>query len=283
MRSQGNSNISTYKGDLDNPITRKDAIRNLLYSFGVRNVVGSKYYKNIPFLDMPISTVFNYDGYILIANRLGIVYGDLNGNINPNNYLSRAEAISIINRAIKVENWEIPVPDIINGLKIEYRGDGTQGFIENICSAISKYPEAVVNKFSEDGWKIVITDEDYRNYYDSLKKVGGLYSQEEKILYIFTHGKKPSLFFTLSKSIAHEFAHYMHIEFIEEEDREQIKLSFHDDNLVDELAKLTKSDYCRTDEYEFFAEYISYVIMTYDEKIHNIENFKNIQNIFDKY
>lgn len=261
IRYFGDGNAVTIHSQLDNKIARKDAIRSLMIAFGVKETVNSKYYSYIPFSDMPSRNIWELDGHIMNAYHLGIVNG-WNGMIFPDDTITRAEAVAIIERALAVEDWTIPEPDILNKLNIRYIGKYATTFKDSICSAVSKFPQYIIDGFIEKGGTVIITDENPTKYYNGNFKseVSGMYMPGTNDVIGFTYGNAQTLLFDVTGTLVHEFGHYVYHEVLSNEDREEINNIFKDGKEPKELTKILYSDYCETNAGEFFAELVSYVL-----------------------
>lgn len=65
----GDKNIQTNPIWFDADISRKEVIRNVVYVAGdITNVVSAKYYDEKTFNDMPLPTIYNYDGYLSLIH-----------------------------------------------------------------------------------------------------------------------------------------------------------------------------------------------------------------------
>ena len=259
----GNKNIETYPGYFDVEINRKDAIRNLIFAAGnIRSAISSKYFDIETFKDMPASTIWDYDGYILIAQINGVVNGDENGLVNPNKTLTRAEAVALIERALAVENWDVKEPDTLKGLNIQYIGDYSETFKESLCSGVDKFSDKLIERFINDNGKIIITDENSEKYYQGTVKTEllGLYQPDKNTIVIFTDGKSASFFFDITSTFIHEFGHYLLDEVVTIEDVKMIDKIFKDGKEPKKLADATRDNYCLENSDEFWAELVSYQV-----------------------
>ena len=272
LRFNGDTSVETF--GFEDKILRKEVIRNVLYFFGIENTVEYHYYENSPFVDMPKSTIYCYDGFIQNAYQLGIVYGNEN-YINPNEPITRAEAVSIIERALKIDNWEVPQPDILRGATIVYNGEGAETYLNDICSAFSKFPDYIIDSIVDNDCEIIVTDEIIEHHYV------GLYSVNDKSIKIFTNGNYSNVLFSSVGTVLHEIGHYIHFEILSEEDIEELESIFNDGTEVEELYKLTDDKYCKTDVYEFWSELVAYYY-SYREN-DNIDGLSRSFTILDKY
>ena len=272
LRFNGDSSIITY--NLDGNIERQEVIRNVLYLFGITDTVEYCFYTNKAFEDMPKSTIYCYDGYIQNAYQLGIVFGN-NNYINPKEFITRAEAVSIIERALKVDDWSVPAPDVLRGLKVEYVGEESKSYLNDICSGVSKMPEYIIDSFIEDDGKFIVTDEAIEYNY------AGLYSMSEKYIKIFTGGKSSNIFFSSVGTVIHEIGHYMHFEILSESDKVELENIFNNGVEVQELYKQSGDRYCKTDVYEYWAELVSFYYSYDSDK--NLSKLPKSYEILKKY
>lgn len=256
----GNRNIQTIPYTLDTKMDRKNAIRDLVFLAGdIRNVVSSEYYKDEGFEDMPKSTIWSYDGYILVAKKAGVVVGDNNGNINPDEFITRAEAVTLIERALKVEKWENEDPEMLKKLNISYESEFADTFKESLCLGISKFPEELIDKFVEDGGKIVIIDETNEKY-NSKSEVSGLYVASKNKIELLTHGKSASLFFDLTGTFIHEFGHYMYEYILTNAEKNELRRIFNKGIEPENLRTMTMNSYCKENVQEFWAQLVCYTL-----------------------
>ena len=265
----GDKNIQTNPIWFDADISRKEVIRNVVYVAGdITNVVSAKYYNEKTFNDMPLPTIYNYDGYIMIAKKAGVVMGDDNGNVNPDQKITRAEAVAIIERALAVENWEVEEPDVLNGLNIRYSGKYTDSFKESLCAGISKYPKEIIDGFIKNGGKILVTDENPDNYYITDSEISGLYMPNENKIVLFTNGQSASFFFDLTGTLIHELGHYVYHEVVSAADKREINRIFKEGIEPKNLSEMTFDNYGEKNVDEFFAELVCYQLsskLTYKE------------------
>lgn len=279
----GNRNIQTYPGYFDVGIKRKDAIRNLVFAAGdIRTVFSSKYFDIETFEDMPLPTIWHYDGYILIAQINGIVSGDENGLLNPENTLTRAEAVTLIERALAVEDWVVKEPDILNKLNIKYIGNYAETFKESLYVGLDKFSDEIIDKFIKDNGKIIITDENYEKYYGRKSKaeVSGLYQPDTNTIVLFTNGQSASLFFDITDTFIHEFGHYIYDEIVEVSDRKALQEIFKEGIEPKELSSVVYDNYGETNANEFWAELVCYQVSA---KMGGRANILKSQAILDKY
>lgn len=260
---QGNRDIKCY--GLDNVISRKQCIRDLLYALGVKSSVGIKYYESVPFSDLEnISKHIRcYDGYIIDAYNLGLIKGYSDGTVRPDSSITRAEAVALIERALSLNgiDFELLGPPLLEGLTIEYQGDISKGFYPDVVAAVSQFPRAIIDEFIKDGGKIIITNENPSVIYGSpIVGATGMYDAETIEIYGFNNNRSYSWAFTLTDSLVHELGHYMYFEVLSNEDRVEISRIFNEGLEVEELKNLLGDPYCASSEYEFFAELVQYEI-----------------------
>ena len=261
LKRNGDFNVISFKDGLERTISRKEAIRTLMLAFGINETVDSRFYDNVPFSDMPNPTIWSYDGHIMNAYLLGIVSG-YDGKVYPEQPISRAEAVAIIERALSVENWTIPEADILRKVNVTYIGQYSLTFKNSLCAGLAKFPQYVLDEFFKDGGEIIITNEDPSVYYhgNTRSELGGLYIPQTNQIILFTHGKAASLFFDITGSLIHEMGHYMYYNILENADKNEIKKIFREGIEPKELTKLLYSDYCETNVDEFWAELICYTV-----------------------
>lgn len=108
-------------------------------------------------------------------------------------------------------NLIIPlIPDgtilLDKGLSYTEENDSNLNYAYNYFELL---PDSVKNKFKEDNWKIILTNEDLnKRYTDSVKnKIIGLTVPKEKVIYLSNKQK------FIRKSLIHEVGHYVDISF----------------------------------------------------------------------
>ena len=256
----GDNNAITYAKKLNDTITRKEAIRTLMIALRINEVVDSKFYEIQPFNDMPKHNVWAYDGHIMNAYHLGIVMG-YNNKVNPDSYITRAEAVAIIERALALENKTLPQPNVLKDIKITYIGKHAKTFKNDLCVALSKFPQTVIDEFLKDNGEIIITDEHSSKYYNGPVKseISGLYYPNKNRIILFTNGNISSLTFGVSSTLVHEMGHYMYFEMLSNEDKQEITRIFNEGKEPDVLAKLLYHPYCKESVNEFWAELVTYI------------------------
>lgn len=267
--ANGDKSVETNPIWYDAKITRKEAIRNVVYVAGnVRSVISADYYNEQVFNDMPNPTIFNYDGYIMVAKNAGVVVGDEKGNVNPDEKITRAEAVAIIERALQAENWDVGEPDVLKGLDIKYSGKYAETFKESLCAAIVKYPKELIDGFIKNGGKIVVTDENPDNYYVTDSEISGLYMPNGNKIVLFTNGQSASAFFDLTGTLVHELGHYIYHEVVSAADKREINRIFKEGIEPKNLSEMTFDNYGEKNVDEFFAELVCYQLsskLTYKE------------------
>ena len=256
----GNKHIDTYPGKLGYEIKRKEAIRDLVFVAGdVRSAINDDYFEIETFVDMPNPTIWSYDGYILVAKVNGVVNGDGNGFVHPEETITRAEAVALIERALTVNEWIVPESDTLKGLNIEYVGEYAETFKEDLCHAIEKYPRELIDAFINNNGKILVTDEDSSKYYtNSTSEVSGIYLPSENKIVLFTNGQSSSLFFGLTGTLVHEFAHYIYDEVVTNSDKQALTKIFNEGIEPETLTKITYDSYGETNIQEYWAELVCY-------------------------
>ena len=278
--SYANRNISKSEDSLKNNIKREDAIRDLLIlASGITNPISTSFVKEEPFKDMPNPTVYRYDGYIMLAKDNGVIKGTTDGYLRPNDPITRAEAVAIIERALNVDTWKTRDEEILKDINIEYIGKYSNTYKNSLCSGISKLPKYMVNGFIENDGKIIVTEEDTINYYNASNvPVSGLYFPSENKLVLFTNGKPESFLFDITRTFIHEFGHYVFDEVLSPEDRTAITELFNEGNDPEILSAALSRDYCETNVGEFWAELFYGKVSGYYE-LSELESLE----ILDKY
>lgn len=268
---------------LDKEVPRKVAIRSLLQAFGVKFVYNAEPYENQPFTDMPLPTIYDFDGYIYTAYDLGIVKGVSEGIVNPDEALTRAEIVTLIERALMIDDWTIPQPECLENLKITFIGETNKLFYNEIALALYKFPDNFLKEFSEKGGEIVITNESPNVYGNFKTNVSGLCFPSNGKIIIFTNGRIPSPLFSIQEVLRHEMGHYMFYRVLSSIDRNEITRIFNEGIEPQNLSEILHSNYCTTSVDEFFAEMVEYslsfrVISSKNRNNDVIESLKIIQN-----
>ena len=272
LRFKGDSSVITYS--LDSKIKRQEVIRNVLYVFGIKYSVSPEYYDDVVFEDIPRRDLYCYGGYIQNAYQLGIVYGE-NNRIKPKENITRAEAVSIIERALKIEDWTVPKPTVLGDIEVVYDCEGAESYLEDICDALSRFPIYIIDNMVENGCEIIITNEKIDNTYT------GIYTISENNITIYTHDNISNFFVSSVGTIIHEIGHYIHFNIMTDEDFEEIEDIFNDGKEPEELYHLIGHKYCKTDFYEFWAELVNYFYMYREDK--HYERIPRSYEILEKY
>lgn len=261
LKANGNLNIESHPDSLDANIKRKNVIRDIVYlAAKPEYIIDYRCYNaEDAFLDMPFSTIWNYDSYIFIAKNAGVVKGN-NGYVYPENNITRAEAVALIERALKVTDWSIPEPEILNSLNIEYIGEGSETFKSSLCLALSKFPKEIINQFIKDNGKIIVTDEASNKYYEGKSAISGMFMPNKNTIVLFTNGKKASLFFDLTDTLVHELGHYVYSELVTNEDRKSLTEIFKEEVEPQILTNMTSDNYGETNVNEYWAELVCYAL-----------------------
>jgi hypothetical protein len=257
LLSNGDNAVQTYS--LDNYIKREDAVRSLLYLCGIENVVDSEFYEEQPFIDMPSNNINYSNGYLYQAYEKGIIFGDEKKCVNPKSKITRAEAVSIIERALIVNDWSVVEPEVLKGLEVNFVGKYSETYLNDVCDSFSRFPEYIIEEFVKGGFKYTVTNEIDDNRY------AGIYNLNDKEIVIYVTDMPSSFFNSHVGTMIHEMGHFLHINLLSEEDFDKILEIYNDGKEVKELSKYRKSDYCETDEYEFFAELVCYYLSTVEK------------------
>lgn len=278
--NRSNRNISKSENGLKNNIKREDAIRDLLIlASGITNPISTNFIKEEIFKDMPNPTVYRYDGYIMLAKDNGVIKGTTDGYLKPSDPITRAEAVSIIERALNVDTWKTRDEEVLKDINIEYIGKYSSTYKNSLCAGINKLPEYMVDGFIENNGKIIVTEEETTNYYNASNvPVSGLYFPSDNKLVLFTNGKPESFLFDITRTFIHEFGHYVFDEVLSTEDRTAITELFNDGNDPEILSTILTRDYCKTSVGEFWAELFYGRVSGY-YKFPELESLK----ILDKY
>lgn len=189
------------------------------------------------------------------------LYKDKNLQVETNIFLSIGEKIEIIgiNDSIicvkyKDNPYYLSRKNVSQSLKdfisdFEFEGEISNESIEIAQKYYFKIPENFRNKFKENGWKIIISNEDLNEkYYESIIPIAGLTIYDDKIIYLGNYG------IHLSEAVIHEFGHYFDFingrisnseEFLNLFDKEKNNLYFLNNTLKNNAKKQSS---------EFFAE-----------------------------
>ena len=255
--------VKTKDSFLDAPTMRKEAVRSLLISCGVNGGVLAKFYaeEDIPFTDMPfcVNGQLAWDGYIINAYQNGIISGYSDGTVRPEENITRAEAVVLIERALEVEDWSFPSPEAFKNIPIQFKGNIAETYRNEVCVALQCFPEYVIQKYISHGGRITITDEDYTMYHDPGFPISGMYVNDTHEIVIFTNGEPASAQSNVHFSLVHELGHYMHDRIISAKDSDTLISIFEEGTEPDELAINLDRDYCKSSAPEYIADLIRFI------------------------
>lgn len=273
---------------LDYPISKADAVVIGMQYFGYQFPVSENLLDN-PFVDLnkPGIKMSVKGNYLLNAYYLGIISPTDSTHISPECKLSRAEACYIVNNmknANLSDNTQALTPDILDKVTIKYIGESSATYDNDLADALSLFPDEIINQFAKSGGTIIVTDEAQSTYVDDNRPATGCYLPDTKAVVCFTNGRPSSFMFSLLGTVQHELGHFIYYELLTAEEKDQIKDSFLSDELND-FAETVGSNYCKTNEAEYFAEFVEYTISyntAMQEKIKNID-FEHMLDIYNKY
>lgn len=256
------------RSNLDDEVSRKVAIKVLLETFGVKFTFNSRVYKNQPFIDMPLPDIYNYDGYIYAAHYFGIAKGFSNKTIKPDEALTRAEIVTLIERALTVDDWMLPEPERIENINIGLIGNINKNYYDKVFITLDKFPLSLLKDFSEDGGEIIITDEKPKDIFGEVTNdVAGNYSPNDNKIIIYANSPVFSSESRFEDTLEHEIGHYLFFNILSNYDKEVIREIFNEGIEPENLSKILNDKYCTTSVEEFFAEIIDYIL--------SFENIKN--------
>lgn len=192
-----------------------------------------------------------------------ILYKDKELQVETNIFLSIGEKIEIIgiNDSIicvkyKDNPYYLSRKNVSQSLKdfisdFQFEGEISNESIEIAQKYYFKIPENFRNRFKENGWRIIISDEDLNEkYYESISSIpiAGLTVYNDKTIYLGNYG------INLSEAVIHEFGHYF--DFINgriSNTEEFLKLFHKEKNNLYFLSNTLKNN-AKEQSSEFFAE-----------------------------
>lgn len=250
--------LSTAGVSSKTPITRQVAIKALLCTLGVNEPTPAVFLYN-PFTDISIehrssnqkidTPLYTYEDYILSAYHMGIINGD-SGVFNAQDKLTRAEAAQLITKAMSIKNPKAPA---IQEFKVDYNSSEEieAWAMQELSSALLLFPENLREFIKAQGILFCMTPR-----HETNESYGGLYCEMSKTINLYTDNL---MSFGLTRCATHEIGHFIYQELLPSSARRQIAEIFSDPTVVQSLANAIGYDYCKTNESEFFAEWVSYV------------------------
>ena len=218
-----------------------------------------------------------YQSYIDYALRTGITKGTGNNYFAPKHPITEKELRIMLERAILLERANKIEPVY----KLSYDSALSKLLSADIQYGIYKTPDYLVDSFYKEGRKITVTDYPLN--------INGKILSSNCVGYIFYEGNmwitpiyKNCFYFESDIAVIHEFGHYL----------EYRTKSISRHSVKDELDWMinTFTDYCDTDNHEFFAEsFATYIVwpgamkenmpITYQHIENCLEIMKNKYNI----
>lgn len=291
-------NFLSYNGEIDlsskalnTPIKRGIGFKIAMRAAGYRYPTEIKYLDN-PFIDINKNESPSrwYGTYMLNGYYLGIINGISKNMMNPDGYMTRAEACKILfnvyfNRDILSDPTCIVAPNIIEQLDCKFIGDDSYTYYNDIAYVVLSFPKNIIDSFAETGLKIIITNEDASKYYtgaSGVGSIGGLYSSSINTIVCFTKNKVENPLYAFTGSMRHEIGHFIYSYVLTPEEVALVEESFNSEE-VNTFSKITYSDYCKTNSEEYFSEVIKcYYYSRYRDSLINADLDK-INSVVTKY
>lgn len=286
--------IKTDKEFLDSPIKKEVAVKISLKLAGMSFPTVGYLFEN-PFVDLD-STTFTYQNWLISGYEIGLISGNENNEICPKGNLTRAEACKILTKLKEVYTENIskgnngidtPVPDFMKCIKIKFIGENSKAYIDDVSFALNSFPIEYLKNYSEDGGEIILTNESPLEYTSIGGDVAGLYSLSSNNIIIFIKSDFKLILLVSStnvkRTLEHEFSHYLWFKIMDDEDKRAISNLYNSDKL-ENVSSIIGSDYCKTNESEFWSE----LMVTYISSNFNKEALirvcpENVIEIINKY
>lgn len=235
-------------------ITREFALKGLFEMTGLSEYVYNPFFYTSDICDLNDCWRIDNRDYLYTAYMLGLIEKDENGNLNPDDFVTRGELCDWVYKLknISKESLEVLRPSVLDKIKIEYLDGQGSNFQRNTENTLGEIPNEVLEKFIEQNWKIKISNKQLSSIYShpdlDLNMAVGVCDYGIKTIYV-TY----DLFGGPSACLQHELGHYVkYTMFNDNESKALIKKLYKEE--VDGLAKFLNRDYCKTSEGEFFAE-----------------------------
>lgn len=241
---------------LDDEITRAEAVKVLMNFLGVRNPVSHEYLETV-YNDIEVLGNYSrYQDYIVNAYYIGLM-GDCDGEFKPNSGLTRIEAVTIIEKALSLENIELPVPKVIKDNEdiVKFDGEIAETYKNDVASSINMIPNDLWETFRDAGGTITVYSDNFSKHITTSFKgdIKGCYFPND-VIYIFANNRSSSLAFCIVDTFLHEFGHYVYYKCLSDDDREVVDRLYENEDLLAEVSSFTGHEYCTKSVSEFFAE-----------------------------
>lgn len=177
-----------------------------------------------------------YSDYVRTMQELGLA----NEGVSESDFMTRGEAADIIQKLLNNE-YQTTMPDSLKEIKIESTKTQNIGMYQ---SALDSIPDAVLKKFNETGWKLVIDD----------KEVYRLNDENKIMAHAWTDYSARTIFIKSIGPVMHEFGHFIdwYAEFPEMDMSEA------------EIFE-SKFNYNCHNRYEYFASYFAHLMRVKDD------------------
>lgn len=191
-----------------------------------------------------------YVNAIDCALNLGLMEGDEDGQFNPQDTMSRAEACRmILNMQEKGPiDCNVLAPSTLVNLNIEYIGQDTSKYTFPALNNLRKVPMPILEDFVEQGWTLTFTT-DIGIRYPNYSYAVGLTSANNKEIEVKVQSNSAMLD---RGTIVHEFGHYLFNIMLDEDTRMSFNAAY--DTEAEAMEEITSRSYCKTSVGEFFAE-----------------------------
>ena len=235
-------NIMDPTGARDMEVARPVAYRALLACSGVPIFSQELYGTNI-------EEEKELDDAVFTAMQLGLCDEDgMDWTL-----ITRGEAAQILYTTSQAD-MEVPTPPIVEKLNIEIEDD-YQTKCAKFLEAVIDLPEALLNRFQEEDWSLVIGDDYISQWsYENDANAVGLTSYANETIYTRN-----------ASNVAHEFGHFLH----DQLGRPQKVVELYEKEA--KQAQPVIGDYAMTNESEYFAEVFEKFMNWSDKKLKKLQ------------
>lgn len=240
-------------------VTLPQAVSTLLLEMGVSHKLSSACLPPLPAaLHASIQGVEG-EVYLTAAYHLGILDDTALLSLDQSACITRSEAVSLLYRAMSVQDLTLPLPTHMYGIPVHFQGEKSSSFVYDVAAGLSSFTEEVLASYAASGAEITITDEDPDHYYRSNVDIHGMYWPGNSDIMLFSNGRHASIFYGLTKTTRHEMGHYIYDVLLSVADRTAIQKAFQSREAIC-FAEATFQDKAENAS-EYFAELIAYLAL----------------------